>query len=91
MQVGVFYYTSYVINPRSLRQSKAIFVIPFVLFDVTEKILPLVKNQHLLLCTLLIYNAMAMEVLFVLLINEALLSCCVFVYYFSPAGFAYFH
>ncbi|KAL8153459.1 hypothetical protein V2J09_011219 [Rumex salicifolius] len=27
-----------------------------------EKILPLVKNQHLLLCTLLIYNAMAMEV-----------------------------
>ncbi|KAK9672587.1 hypothetical protein RND81_12G110200 [Saponaria officinalis] len=28
-----------------------------------EKILPLVKNQHLLLCTLLIYNAMAMEAL----------------------------
>ncbi|XP_010671605.2 DUF21 domain-containing protein At2g14520 isoform X2 [Beta vulgaris subsp. vulgaris] len=27
------------------------------------KILPLVKNQHLLLCTLLIYNAMAMEAL----------------------------
>lgn len=28
-----------------------------------EKILPVVKNQHLLLCTLLIYNAAAMETL----------------------------
>ena len=28
----------------------------------TEKILPVVKNQHLLLCTLLICNAAAMEV-----------------------------
>ncbi|GMP24601.1 hypothetical protein CsSME_00001808 [Camellia sinensis var. sinensis] len=28
-----------------------------------EKILPIVKNQHLLLCTLLICNAMAMEAL----------------------------
>ncbi|KAK2983581.1 hypothetical protein RJ640_023115 [Escallonia rubra] len=30
---------------------------------VAEKILPIVKNQHLLLCTLLICNAMAMEAL----------------------------
>lgn len=29
---------------------------------LTEKILPVVKNQHLLLCTLLICNAAAMEV-----------------------------
>ncbi|KAJ6290972.1 hypothetical protein OIU78_026663 [Salix suchowensis] len=28
-----------------------------------EKILPIVKNQHLLLCTLLIGNALAMEAL----------------------------
>lgn len=28
----------------------------------SEKILPIVKNQHLLLCTLLIWNALAMEV-----------------------------
>lgn len=28
----------------------------------TAKILPVVKKQHLLLCTLLIYNAAAMEV-----------------------------
>jgi len=32
----------------------------------TEKILPVVKNQHLLLCTLLIGNALAMEVLMLL-------------------------
>lgn len=31
-------------------------------FVLTEKILPVVKNQHLLLCTLLICNAAAMEV-----------------------------
>ncbi|KAG9134066.1 hypothetical protein Leryth_004750 [Lithospermum erythrorhizon] len=31
--------------------------------SVTEKILPVVKNQHLLLCTLLICNAAAMEAL----------------------------
>ena len=29
---------------------------------MAEKILPIVKNQHLLLCTLLIGNALAMEV-----------------------------
>jgi hypothetical protein len=34
----------------------------FVFFIVTEKILPVVRNQHLLLCTLLICNAAAMEV-----------------------------
>ena len=31
----------------------------------TAKILPVVRNQHLLLCTLLICNAAAMEVFFV--------------------------
>lgn len=31
-------------------------------YDITEKILPVVKKQHLLLCTLLICNAAAMEV-----------------------------
>jgi hypothetical protein len=31
-------------------------------FVVAAKILPVVKNQHLLLCTLLIGNALAMEV-----------------------------
>lgn len=31
-------------------------------FTVTAKILPVVKNQHLLLCTLLICNAASMEV-----------------------------
>ena len=31
-------------------------------FVTTEKILPVVKRQHLLLCTLLICNAAAMEV-----------------------------
>ncbi|KAM7491571.1 hypothetical protein LguiA_034492 [Lonicera macranthoides] len=32
-------------------------------FNLAAKILPIVKNQHLLLCTLLICNAMAMEAL----------------------------
>lgn len=36
-------------------------LISFV-FLMAAKILPIVKNQHLLLCTLLICNAMAMEV-----------------------------
>lgn len=42
----------------------SIIYVNFVLlfFVVTEKILPVVKNQHLLLCTLLICNAAAMEV-----------------------------
>ena len=31
-------------------------------FNCAAKILPVVKNQHLLLCTLLIGNALAMEV-----------------------------
>lgn len=31
-------------------------------FGLTAKILPVVQNQHLLLCTLLICNAAAMEV-----------------------------
>lgn len=34
----------------------------FLNFVLTAKILPVVKNQHLLLCTLLICNAAAMEV-----------------------------
>ena len=34
----------------------------FLYFVITAKILPVVKNQHLLLCTLLICNAAAMEV-----------------------------
>jgi len=33
------------------------------LLFMTEKILPVVQNQHLLLCTLLMCNAAAMEVL----------------------------
>lgn len=36
-------------------------VIPFLCFNAA-KILPVVKNQHLLLCTLLIGNSLAMEV-----------------------------
>uniref|UniRef100_A0A2P2LE18 DUF21 domain-containing protein At2g14520-like n=1 Tax=Rhizophora mucronata TaxID=61149 RepID=A0A2P2LE18_RHIMU len=35
----------------------------FLFLVLTEKILPVVRNQHLLLCTLLISNAAAMEAL----------------------------
>jgi metal transporter CNNM len=38
------------------------FLITCYLSIMAEKILPIVKNQHLLLCTLLIGNALAMEV-----------------------------
>jgi metal transporter CNNM len=41
-----------------------------------EKILPLVKNQHLLLCTLLIGNALAMEVSSLLHIYLDTYLCC---------------
>ncbi|MCD7451623.1 hypothetical protein HAX54_012885 [Datura stramonium] len=40
-----------------------LLVIAKMLVVLTEKILPVVKNQHLLLCTLLICNAAAMEAL----------------------------
>ncbi|CAN1272285.1 DUF21 domain-containing protein At2g14520 [Linum perenne] len=39
------------------------FIIHSLLPSVLEKILPVVRNQHLLLCTLLICNAAAMETL----------------------------
>lgn len=55
--------------PFSMKFSRFFFI--FLIFDcsnssylLTAKILPVVKNQHLLLCTLLIGNSLAMEVFF---------------------------
>ena len=44
-------------------------------FFPAEKILPVVKNQHLLLVTLLVCNAAAMEVM----LKRRLLLCCVII------------
>lgn len=47
---------------KRLSTARRVSHVPTNFYDITAKILPVVKRQHLLLCTLLMCDAAAMEV-----------------------------